>query len=144
MQLIPLLSVGFCVSNVVIFDLPPINNGGAGAGGVGCYLGATLAYSGLFKSYFVSYASGSASPPAQEGGGGIGPAERGPKEWSNFSSLLPVTHPNGPVRSAERGRESEPAAQRESECPSSGVLSKVPIFLAETKQFTSVHQGRQG
>lgn len=123
----------------------PINNSGAGAGGVGGYLGATLADFGLFKSYFLPYASSSASPPAQEGSGGIGPAERGPKEWSNFSSLLPVTHPNGPVRSAERGRESEePAAQMESECPSSGVLSKVPIFLAETKQFTSVHQGRQG
>lgn len=66
----------------------------------------------------------------------------GPKERSNFSSLLPVTHPNGPVRSAERGRESQAhAAQMDSERPSSGVLSWVPIFFAATKQFTSVHRG---
>lgn len=72
-------------------------------------------------------------------------AEQGPKERSNFSSLLPVTHPNGPARSAESGRESEEhAAHMESECPSSAFLSRGPIFLAETKQLSSVHQGRQG
>lgn len=47
---------------MVIFVAPPVNNSGAGAGGVGGYLGTTLADSGLFKSYFVSYASSSASP----------------------------------------------------------------------------------